>query len=396
MDTALDHRKSTSTSWLLCVRQSSHLSSVALHLADAAAERPCTPDHLCPRARHMQLLVPDADNRLTAGPVLAGRKATQDEEFGLLHRSHTPCGRSVRSSLTVSHLLHTPHLWLLVKSRDDKLPIMEPLYLRLERLRDFKVTYPRHPCIFCGGPTENLFHMAVVCHIRLDDLKPLCALVFRLGSLLPPRERGVWLLTWRVKGIELVVDFLCGRVPAPMARQVGAITSLVEEGVEHIHAFQMSMVDFLAFRYNERCSRLGQLVNGCPSYPRRVHAFQTQTKSAKLPCPAPEAPRPARPVDLFGGPPDLITPALSVEMLQQRLVGHHLTSWEADVIFPLWLAVWREWHSQWEKLNLSDLGIPDLGARRRQISAASTNYESPTMVGDAPDDSVAWHVDFFG
>ena len=191
MDAPLDHRKSTSTSWLYCVRQSSHLSSVALHLADAAAERRCTPHHLCPPATHMQLLVPDVENRLTTGlvpeSVLARRKAVQSEDFGLaLHRRHTPLGRSVHSSLTVSHLLHSPHLGLLVKSRDDKLPIMEPLYLRLERMCILKVTYPRHPCIFCGGPTENLFHMAVVCHIRPEDLAQLCSLAFRLGSILPP------------------------------------------------------------------------------------------------------------------------------------------------------------------------------------------------------------------
>ena len=127
-----------------------------------------------------------------------------------------------------------------------------------------------------------------------------------------------------------------------------------------------------------------------------MHAFLTQAKSGKLPCPAPEAPRPARPVDLFGSLPDSITPVLGVEMLRHRLVGHHLTCWEADLIFPLWLAVWREWHSQWEKLKLSDLAVSDLGARRRQIATAWTICESPTMVGDAPVDSVAWHVDFFG
>ena len=145
----------------------------------------------------MQLLVPDVDNRRTTGSVLesvlARQKAVQDEDYGLLHRRHTPLGRSVRSSLTITHLLHMPHLRLLVKSRDDKLPIMEPLDLGLERVRNFKVTYPRHPCIFCGGPTENLFHMAVVCRIRPEDLTQLYTLVVRLGSLLPPRERGLWL-----------------------------------------------------------------------------------------------------------------------------------------------------------------------------------------------------------
>ena len=83
----------------------------------------------------MQLLVPDVDNCLTTGPVLesvlARRKAVvEDEDYGLLHRHHTPLGRSVCSSLTVGHLLHTPRLRLLVKSWDDKqkLLIMEPLY----------------------------------------------------------------------------------------------------------------------------------------------------------------------------------------------------------------------------------------------------------------------------
>ena len=174
---------------------------------------------------------------MSAGPVLesplAARKWAQDEEFSLLHRSHTALGCSVRSSLTISqhNQLHTPHLRPLIQSRDDKLPIMEPLRLRLERMNNSKVTYPRHPCIFCGGPTETFFHIAVICHARPESLEQLCALVVRLGSLLPPRERGLWLLTWREKGSELVVDFLCGAVPASMARQVGAVLHLVGMGL---------------------------------------------------------------------------------------------------------------------------------------------------------------------
>ena len=92
----------------------------------------------------------------------------------------------------------------------------------------------------------------------------------------------------------------------------------------------------------------------------------------------------------------MITPALSVEMLRHRLVGRTLARWEADLIFPLWPAVWQKWHSEWKELTSSDTGTPDLGTRRRRISTASTAYESPTMVGDDPDDYVACHVDFFG
>ena len=155
------------------------------------------------------------------------------------------------------------------------------------------------------------------------------------------------------------------------------------------------MVEFLAFRYNKRNSRLGQLVNSCPSYTRKVHAFLTQTKLADIPCPVPEAPRPVRPVDLFDSLLDSVTPVLSVEMLRHRLVGHHLMSWEADLVFPLWLAVWREWHSQWGELNVSTLPVLDLESRRRQISTAPVLYKSPTMVGNTPDASAAWHEDFF-
>ena len=196
----------------------------------------------------MQLLLPDLDNRLSAGPVLesplAARKWAQDEEFSLLHRSHTALGCSVRSSLTISqhNQLHTPHLRPLIQSRDDKLPIMEPLRLRLERMNNSKVTYPRHPCTFCGGPTETFFHSAVICHAWPEFLEQLRALVVRLGSLLPPREQGLWLLTWREKGSELVVDFLCGTVPASMARQVRAVLRLVVDGADHFHAFQMGTV----------------------------------------------------------------------------------------------------------------------------------------------------------
>ena len=47
MDAALTHRRLAATAWLFCVRESSHCSSVVLHYADAAAERPCRPHHLC-------------------------------------------------------------------------------------------------------------------------------------------------------------------------------------------------------------------------------------------------------------------------------------------------------------------------------------------------------------
>ena len=77
-------------------------------------------------------------------------------------------------------------------------------------------------------------------------------------------------------------------------------------------------------------------------------------------------------------------------------MGRRLTRGEANLIFPLWLAIWKEWHSKWEELTFSDTGVPGLGTQPRQISTASATYESPTMVGDDPYDSVAWHVDFFG
>ena len=76
-------------------------------------------------------------------------------------------------------------------------------------------------------------------------------------------------------------------------------------------------------------------------------------------------------------------------------MGHHLTCWEADLVFPHWLAVLQGWHSRCAKQSFSDLEVPDRDARCRQISMASALYESPTMVGDAPEDSVVWHVDFF-
>ena len=157
----------------------------------------------------------------------------------------------------------------------------------------------------------------------------------------------------------------------------------------------MGMVEFLALRYGERCSRLGQLVNGCPSHPRKVHVFLSQSRFAKLPCPAPEVPCPARPVDLFGSLPDSITQALGVELRRHKLVGHHLTCWEADLVSPHWLTVWAGWHARWALQGFSDLEVPDLETRRRQISTASALYESSTMVGDSSEDSVPWQVEFF-
>ena len=187
MDAALLHRNRSSTAWLYWVWQSSHLSSVVLHYADAAADRPCRPHHLCLPTTHLQLRLPGAGNHLGTGPVqesiLAARKSAQDGEHGLLHRGHTLLGRSVRSSLALKHLLLTPYyLHLLCKSRDEKLPIMEPLRLQPQRLTNYTVAYPQHPCIFCGGPTETFFHIAIICHVRRQSLDQIDGCSFGLTS----------------------------------------------------------------------------------------------------------------------------------------------------------------------------------------------------------------------
>ena len=160
---ALVYRKKNASCWAFCVRQTSHLSSVALHHADALAEAGGEAVHLQPPTTHVQLLLPTLDGRILTSPVteaaLTSCQSQRDEVDGRLHRGHTLMGRASGLSLRPSQFLHTPAFRSLCKAGDNTLPVIKSLRHRLQR-RDGRPV-DKYPCIFCGGLEEDVPHMVL-------------------------------------------------------------------------------------------------------------------------------------------------------------------------------------------------------------------------------------------
>ena len=126
-------------------------------------------------------------------------------------------GRATDLSLRPIQFLHTPAFRSLCKAGDDKLPVMKSLRQRLQRREGEPVGV--YPCLFCGGPEEDVPHM-VLCFWSLNETQTLQGILLRMGEYLPPRERGLWFLSWVQHGREFLGDFVCGVFRRDMDRQL--------------------------------------------------------------------------------------------------------------------------------------------------------------------------------
>ena len=175
------------------VRQSSHLADVPLEAPDTAAACAMAPPvHLVLPKEHIILLVPGDDGELE--PRVPSMQALQHvREMGWRSlaartRAHTPlAGACEEVPLGAVH--HGPTHRNMLRARDGRFSTMQ--VMRRRRQNRTRVAIPAHPCIFCGGPEEDIGHMRLLCARDEEVAGLLCRRVEEFTAELPPTDRAV-------------------------------------------------------------------------------------------------------------------------------------------------------------------------------------------------------------
>ena len=184
------------------VRQSSHLVAVPLEEPDSAAAcAMALPVHLVLPKEQAVLLVPRDDGEVAPHvPSMQGLQHVRETEWRSLAartRAHTPLA-SACEAVPLGALHHGPTHRNMLRASDGRLSTMQ--VMRRWRQKLTRVAIPAHPFILCGGPEEDISHMALLCARDEEVAQLLCRRVEEFTAELPLTDRAVEFLAWREHG----------------------------------------------------------------------------------------------------------------------------------------------------------------------------------------------------
>ena len=258
------------------VRQSSHLAAVPLEAPDSAAARAmASPVHIVPPKEHAILLVPGDEGELEPRvPSMQALQLVREVEWRSLAartRAHTPpAGACEAVPLGAVH--HGPTHRNLLRARDGRLSTMQ--VMRRWRQKLTRVAIPAHPCMFCGGPEEDIGHMRLLCARDEEVARLLCRRVVEFTAELPVTDRAVEFLAWREHGCRWTESLMAGVIPGDLKRHFAAVRAASSRGPAKAKLFVEDMVQVGEDVYARRNHRLTQIMQ-LPMQDRRraVYAF---------------------------------------------------------------------------------------------------------------------------
>ena len=258
------------------VRQSSHLAAVPLEAPDAAAARTMAPPvHLVLSKEHTILSVPGDDAELK--PRVLSMQALQlvrEMEWrsrAARTEAHMPLA-SACESVPLGAVHHGPTHWNMLRARDGGLSTMQ--VMRRWRQILTRQAIPAHPCIFCGGPEEDIGHMRLLCTREEEVTRPFCGRVVEFTAELPLLDRAVEFMALREHSCRwteyLMAGHFCGD-PRWLLAAVGAASS---RGPANAKLFGEDMVQVGEDLYARRNHRLNQIIQlPIQDQRRAVYAF---------------------------------------------------------------------------------------------------------------------------
>ena len=184
------------------VRQSSHLAAVPLEAPDSAAARATAPPvHLVLPKEHAILLVPGDNGELEPRvPSMQALQQVREMEWRSLAartKAHTPLA-GVCEAVPLGAVHHGPTHRNMLRARDGRLSTMQ--VMRRWRQKLTRMAIPAHPCIFRGGPEEDIGHMRLLCARDEEVAGLLCRRVEEFTAELPLTDRAVEFVAWREHG----------------------------------------------------------------------------------------------------------------------------------------------------------------------------------------------------
>ena len=184
------------------VRQSSHLAAVPLEAPDSTAARAIAPPvHLVLPKEHAILLVPGDNGELEPRvPSMQALQQVREMEWRSLAartRAHTPLAGACEA-MPLGAVHHGPTHRNMLRARDGRLSTMQVMRRWRQKLTGMAI--PAHPCIFCGGPEEDIGHMRLLSARDEEVAGLLCRRVEEFTAELPLTDRAVEFVAWREHG----------------------------------------------------------------------------------------------------------------------------------------------------------------------------------------------------
>ena len=226
------------------VRQSSQLAAVPLEAPDSAAARAMAPSvHLVVPKEHAILLVPGGDGELEPRvPSMQALQLVREMEWRSLAartRAHTPLA-SACEAVPLGAVHHGRTHGNMLRARDGRLSTMQ--VMRRWRQKLTRVAIPAHPCIFCGGPEEDIGHMRLLCARDEEVARLLCRRVEEFTAELPLRDRAVEFMAWREHGCKWTESLMAGVVPGDLKRLFAAVRAASSRGPAKAKLFVEEMI----------------------------------------------------------------------------------------------------------------------------------------------------------
>ena len=207
------------------VRQSSHLAAVPLEAPDSAAACAMAPPvHLVLPKEHAILLVPGDNAELEPRvPSMQALQQVWEMEWRSLAartRAHTPLAGACEA-VPLGAVHHGPTHRSMLRARDGRLSTMQ--VMRRWRQKLTRMAIPAHPCIFCGGPEEDIGHMRLLCARDEEVAGLLCRRVEEFTAELPLTDRVVEFVAWREHGCRWTESLMASVVPGDLKRLFAAV-----------------------------------------------------------------------------------------------------------------------------------------------------------------------------
>ena len=173
----------------------------------AAAHAMAPPVHLLLPKKHAILLVPRDDGELEPHvPTMQALQQVREMEWRSLAARTSAC-----EAVPLGAVHHGPTHRNLLRARDGRLSTMQ--VMRRWRQKLTRMAIPAHPCMFCGGPEEDIGHMHLLCARDEEVSRLLCGRVEEFTAKLPLTDRAMEFLARKEHGCRWMESLMAGIVP---------------------------------------------------------------------------------------------------------------------------------------------------------------------------------------
>ena len=258
-------------------------------------------------------------------------------------RAHTPLAGACEA-VPLGAVHHGPTHRNMLRARDGRLSTMQVMQWWRQRLT--RMAIPAHPCIFCGGPEEDIGHMRLLCARDEEVAGLLFRRVEEFTTELPLTDRAVEFVAWREHGCRWTESLMAGVVPGDLKRLFAAVRAASSRGPAKARLFVEDMVQIGEDVYARRNHRLTQIMQ-LPMQDRRRAVYAFLRGDTPFCPPAGRIQR--RPLwNPFAGLPSDLRATFQRAPLHALLVPRScIAHEEAMSLFPHWMAVVAQAFSQW-------------------------------------------------